>query len=104
MDSKALKLTLPYKDYVKGKEKAYCLLYIDDLLLIGNDNTFLSTIIASLQRHFPIKDLGYLNYFLGLEVTWSSDGLYLTQSKYITELLEWANMYSNAISTPVCPK
>ena len=34
-----------------------------------------------------MKDLGYLSYFLGLEITHSTDGLYITQVKYAFELL-----------------
>ena len=34
-----------------------------------------------------MKDLGHLNYFLGLKITHSTDGLYITQVKYASELL-----------------
>ena len=34
-----------------------------------------------------MKDFGYLSYFLGLEITYSTDGLYITQTKYAFELL-----------------
>ena len=34
-----------------------------------------------------MKDLGKLSYFLGLEITHSTDGLYITQAKYASELL-----------------
>jgi len=39
-----------------------------------------------------MKDLGTLSYFLGLEISSSSDGLYLTQAKYISDLLSRANL------------
>jgi hypothetical protein len=39
-----------------------------------------------------MKDLGNLNYFLGLEISSSSDGFYLTQAKYISDLLSQANL------------
>ena len=49
-----------------------------------------------------MKDLGYLNYFLGLEITHSTDGLYITQTKYAAELLSWAGLIDNkTIDTPV---
>ena len=49
-----------------------------------------------------MKDLGYLNYFLGLEITHSTDGLYITQTKYAAELLSWAGLIdSKTIDTPV---
>ena len=39
-----------------------------------------------------MKDLGYLNYFLGLEIIHSTDGLYITQAKYTSELFSWAGL------------
>ena len=39
-----------------------------------------------------MKDLGHLNYFLGLEITHSIDGLYITQAKYASELLSQARI------------
>ena len=39
-----------------------------------------------------MKDLGYLSYFLGLEITHSTDGLYITQAKYAFELLSRAGL------------
>ncbi|XP_065615970.1 uncharacterized mitochondrial protein AtMg00810-like [Quercus suber] len=39
-----------------------------------------------------MKDLGHLSYFLGLEITHSIDGLYITQAKYAFELLSRARL------------
>ena len=39
-----------------------------------------------------MKDLGHLSYFLGLEITHSIDGLYITQAKYASELLSRARL------------
>ena len=49
-----------------------------------------------------MKDLGTLSYFLGLEVTSSSDGYYLSQAKYAFDLLSKAGITDNKIaSTPL---
>ncbi|XP_065623273.1 uncharacterized mitochondrial protein AtMg00810-like [Quercus suber] len=49
-----------------------------------------------------MKDLGTLSYFLGLEVTSSSDGYYLSQAKYVSDLLSKAGITNNkTISTPL---
>ena len=49
-----------------------------------------------------MKDLGHLSYFLGLEITYSTDGLYLTQAKYASELLSRAELTnSKTVDTPV---
>ena len=49
-----------------------------------------------------MKDLVHLNYFLGLEITHSTDGLYITQAKYVSDLLSRARLTDNkTIDTPV---
>ena len=48
-----------------------------------------------------MKNLEYLNYFLGLEITHSTDGLYITQAKYASELLSRARLTdSKTVNTP----
>nr|GEW32492.1 ribonuclease H-like domain-containing protein [Tanacetum cinerariifolium] len=62
-------------------------------------------IIASLHQEFSMTDLGYLNYFMGNLVTRGSSGMFLSQRKYATELLERANMAGcNSSRTPVDPE
>ncbi|XP_065623957.1 uncharacterized mitochondrial protein AtMg00810-like [Quercus suber] len=49
-----------------------------------------------------MKDLGHLSYFLGLEITRSTDGLYITQAKYASDLLSRAGLTdSKTVDTPV---
>ena len=49
-----------------------------------------------------MKDLGHLSYFLGLEITHSTNGLYITQVKYASELLSRAGLTdSKTVDTPV---
>ena len=49
-----------------------------------------------------MKDLGHLSYFLGFEITYSTDGLYITQAKYASELLSLAGLIdSKIVDTPV---
>ncbi|GJX73586.1 ribonuclease H-like domain-containing protein [Tanacetum coccineum] len=59
-------------------------------------------IIAFLHQEFSMTDLGSLNYFLGISVTRNSSGMFLSQRKYATEILERAHMLGcNSIRTPV---
>jgi hypothetical protein len=54
-----------------------------------------------LSQHFEMKDLGPLSYFLDLEISSSSNGYYLTQAKYISDLLSQANLVdSKIVDTP----
>ena len=49
-----------------------------------------------------MKDLGKLSYFLGLEITHSTDGLYITQAKYASDLLSRTELTdSKTIDTPI---
>ena len=49
-----------------------------------------------------MKDLGHLSYFLGLEITHSINGLYITQAKYASDLLSRVGLTdSKTVDTPV---
>lgn len=56
----------------------FVLVYVDDLLITGSSLSHISDLINTLQSDFPITDLGNLHYFLGVEVTPTSNGLLLT--------------------------
>ena len=56
----------------------YLLLYVDDIIVTGNDFTQVHNLIAALGQVFERKDLGPLNYFLGNQITKSTHGLTLT--------------------------
>ncbi|GJY28386.1 ribonuclease H-like domain-containing protein, partial [Tanacetum coccineum] len=62
----------------------------------------LQRIIASLHAEFSMTDLGPLNYFLGISVTRNTSGMFLSQQKYATEVLERAGMLTcTPCRTPV---
>jgi len=54
------------------------LVYVDDLVLTGDDKKEIKTTTASLHHHFKVKNLGHLTYFLGLEIARNSSGLHLS--------------------------
>ena len=70
----------------------YILIYIDDILITGSSASVINNIIHSLQTTFVVKDLGSLAYFLGVEALWCTNGIYLTQRKYIVDLLKRSKM------------
>lgn len=75
--------------------KLVVLIYVDDLIITGDNAEEISKLKQSLQQRFAIKDLGVLKYFLGIEMATSHKGLFLNQRKYVIDLLKEANM-SNA--------
>ncbi|GJR04581.1 ribonuclease H-like domain-containing protein [Tanacetum coccineum] len=83
-------------------DTAYLLLYVDDIVLTASSTALLQRIIASLHAEFSMTDLGPLNYFLGVSVTRNTSGMFLSQQKYATEVLERAGMLTcNPCRTPV---
>ena len=78
------------------------LLYVDDIVLTGNTSFIMNKFIHHLRQSFTIKDIGKLQFFLGIKVHYTSHGLFLTQSKYAREQLQRANMSDcNSIATPM---
>ena len=60
---------------------------MDDMIIVGDDLSGIQELEDFLNRQFEMKDLGHHSYFLGLEITYSTDGLYVTQAKYAYNLL-----------------
>jgi histone deacetylase 1/2 len=78
------------------------LLYVDDIILTGSSDTLLLNFLKILQAEFALSDLGPLHYYLGIQVQRTSQGFFLSQSKYATDLLHKANMINcKPVSTPV---
>ena len=63
-----------------GHDITILLLYVDDMIITGDDMQGIQDLKHFLGRQFEMKDLDALNYFLGLEVSSSADGYYLTQA------------------------
>lgn len=68
------------------------LIYVDDILVIGNNSSKFQLFANKFDNMFSFKGLGDLHYFLGFEVFRDDTGIYLTQRKYILDLLKEFNM------------
>lgn len=80
------------------------LVYVDDVIIIGDSLDEFTFIKNILNTSFKIKDLGQLKYFLGLEVVHSSQGIFLCQRKYCLDLLtDTGHLASKPVSTPSDP-
>jgi hypothetical protein len=70
--------------------------------LTGSSESVVNDFIQSLSSEFPIKNLGYLSFFLGIEVHYSASGLHLSQQRYIIDILQRTNMHhAKPISSPM---
>ncbi|KAE8660043.1 hypothetical protein F3Y22_tig00116959pilonHSYRG00508 [Hibiscus syriacus] len=65
----------------------YFLVYVNDLLITGNNSILVANIIKQLGDMFSLKDMRSLLFLLGIEVIPTRAGLFLSQHKYVRELL-----------------
>lgn len=63
------------------------MVYVDDIVLTSNSINFIQLVIAYIQSHIALKTLGKLYCFLSIEATWADDGMFLNQTKYVSDLL-----------------
>ncbi|KAI0518741.1 hypothetical protein KFK09_006177 [Dendrobium nobile] len=80
------------------------LVYVDDIILTGNNEEEKASLRKNLTKEFDIKELGRLKYFLGIEVAHSSKGIFISQQKYIKDLLrETGKLACKLAPAPVEP-
>jgi hypothetical protein len=89
--------------FIHGTVKVFMLIYVDDIVLTGTHMHALTALITQLQKKFPVKDLGPLGFFLGIQATRCPDSLHLCQAKYIRDLLHRTNMLGAKPATSPCP-
>eukprot|EP00253_Pinus_taeda_P004261 PITA_04261 len=76
-------------------------LYVDDLILTDDDQ-LIKSCKEDLAREFEMKDIGLMHYFLGMEV-WQKDGkVFVSQGKYVNEILKHFHMEKcKSMQTPL---
>lgn len=78
------------------------LVYVDDLLITGNDTQLVHDTKRVLHKSIKIKNLGELNFFLGIEFSRSKKGILMNQRKYALELLAEAGLIGGKVAlTPL---
>lgn len=88
--------------FYKSASTLYLLIYVDDIIVTSNIPSAVDKLVAQIRQEFATKDLGRLNYFLGLEVHYTDSGLFLGQSKYAHYILLCANLPdAKPISSPL---
>ena len=73
--------------------------YVDDIIFGSNEEAMSQNFALVMQQEFEMSVLGELTYFLGLQVQQKKDGIFLSQTKYLKQILKKHSMED---SKPVC--
>eukprot|EP00253_Pinus_taeda_P004915 PITA_04915 len=76
----------------------YLVVYVDDLSMTWNNENYIASTRKELKKGFEITDLGYVHYYLGIEVTRHPKFIFLSQRMYIGDLL---NMFDITDCNPL---
>jgi hypothetical protein len=72
--------------HVSPRGRTLFLLYVDDMIITGDDLEYIAFVKTCLSDQFLMSDLGHLGYFLGIEISCTPEGFFLSQEKYIQDL------------------
>ena len=62
--------------------------YVDDIIFGSNDDRLSQQFSKNMQKEFEMSLLGELRFFLGLQISQQENGIFISQSKYIKEMLK----------------
>jgi hypothetical protein len=78
------------------------LVYVDDIIFGSNDNRMSQKFAEEMQKEFEMFILGEMSFFLGLHISQSNKSIFISQTKYIKEMLNKFRMEDCApINTPI---
>jgi hypothetical protein len=78
--------------YVSPRGRTLLLLYVDDMIITGDDPEYIAFVKAHLSNEFLMSNLDSLRYFFGIEISSTPEGSFLSQEKYIQDLLDRASL------------
>uniref|UniRef100_A0A3Q7JAK1 Reverse transcriptase Ty1/copia-type domain-containing protein n=1 Tax=Solanum lycopersicum TaxID=4081 RepID=A0A3Q7JAK1_SOLLC len=91
-------------DQRTGESLVVILVYVDDMMITGNDMSLIKDTKGILLNTFKMKDLGDLRYFLGIEFARSQEGIVMHQRKYTLEIISEVVLgAAKPVGTPLDP-
>ncbi|XP_020673317.1 uncharacterized protein LOC110092944 [Dendrobium catenatum] len=83
----------------------FLLVYVDDILVTGNNNEAISNMLSKLHSQFNMKNLGPAHHFLDIKIQNLTDKYFLSQSSYALSILNSVNLTEcNPLSNTTCTK
>lgn len=75
--------------FVKRIKKfvVYLVVYVDDIMIIGNNDNYIAYIKREMHKFFDMPDLGLLHYYLRIEVDQQPEHIFISQKKYVGQIL-----------------
>ena len=90
--------------YIKMNEDKLLvtLVYVDDLIFASNNDDMSHELSQNMSKEFEISIIGELSHFLGLQVSQTTTGMFISQAKYLKDMLKRYGMEDCApMSTPI---
>jgi hypothetical protein len=88
--------------HMSPRGRTLLLLYVNDMIITGDDPEYIAFVKARLSDQFLMSDLVPLRYFLGIEISSTPEGFFLSQEKYIHDLLDRASLTDHQTAeTPI---
>ncbi|PKU78146.1 putative mitochondrial protein [Dendrobium catenatum] len=89
----------------RDRIQIYLLVYVDDILLTGNDTKTMTALVNQLKSQFTMKDLGTAHQFLGLRIDTHPDKYFMSQSVYAQSIINIAELQKcNSVANPCTNK
>ncbi|KAI0504692.1 hypothetical protein KFK09_015645 [Dendrobium nobile] len=91
--------------YRRQDTQIFLLVYVDDILITGNNEAAISDLLNKLNSQFTMKHLGIARHFLGISIQSTKDTYFLSQHAYALSLLQQTNLVKcNSLSNPSVTK
>eukprot|EP00253_Pinus_taeda_P023712 PITA_23712 len=86
--------------YIKEKDGKILIvvLHVDDVMFASNDDYLIENFKTVMKEEFEMTDMCLLRYFLGIEVEQNGNGIFISQEKYVNEVLERFNMQESKVA------
>ncbi|XP_070664609.1 uncharacterized mitochondrial protein AtMg00810-like [Malus domestica] len=87
---------------VKDGDILIVCLYVDDLIFTGSNPRMFEEFMRVMTKEFEMTDIGLMAYYIGIEVKYNEEGIFISQESYTKEILKKFKMENcKPISTPM---